>query len=68
MDDTTEPGPRLVGVYCDAGPCDVEECGDYLVRTAAEGFAALRRDLNRTGWSCDQFGDYCPQHAQRGQD
>ena len=53
-----------VGVFCDHGACEADVTGDYMADDRDHAFACLRRDLNAQGWSCDERGDYCPDHTQ----
>jgi len=51
-----------VGVFCDHGACEADERGDYMADDRDHAFACLRRDLRGQGWSCDERGDFCPEH------
>lgn len=60
----TEPGPRNPVIYCDQCGTECEEMW-VMARSASEGFAIARTNLNTdgSGWLCTPRGDWCPQCA-----
>lgn len=53
-----------VTVFCDT--CHVEDQGEYLVREsdpAGVRSEYARAHLRQRGWTCDERGDFCPEHT-----
>jgi hypothetical protein len=58
--------PVQIGIFCDTDDCEHEVLADYLCPPDAEQperFEIARAHLRTLGWTCDEHGDHCPQHA-----
>lgn len=57
--------PAQISVYCDT--CYDTVTHDYIVTeemSRTERWELARVHLRKHGWMCDEFGDWCPDHAE----
>lgn len=56
--------PSRIAVFCDE--CGFTESGEYMVseeQSKAERLEVARAHLRKSGWQCDEDGDFCREHA-----